>query len=496
MLAAVPFIMVLGNSMLIPVLPEMRNALALTQLQTGLVITLFSVPAGITIPLAGLLSDRISRRWIIAIALIIYATGGIIAGLGAVFLQSYVVIIVGRIFQGIGAAGTAPIAMALSSDIFVSNERSKVLGLLESSNGMGKVISPILGAAIGLIAWWAVFFLFPILCIPIALGMLFLVKEPKENRKPQSLSEYRKDLGKIFAKKGLPLVMTFLAGAVVLFVLFGVLFYLSEHLETRYGLDGIVKGLVLAIPVLAMAITSYITGLVTQKRANLHKPLVVVGTGILSGAMFIAAFFIQNTYLMIAALVLAGIGTGMVLPNLNTMITSSCNIDERGMITSLYGGVRFFGVALGPPLFGFLMEKSEMIMFIVPAALTAVVGTLNFFFCNQDVLKEKPQQEQEQQEQQGQQPKEGKSLTKHLSRRLVWKMLRKTTLSFIPLQRPARQLKDEVVENVIKELEPQIDKTLQKELSDQVDKLKAEVSQEIEEYLKEAVVVTDPSNNK
>ncbi|MFY9377413.1 MAG: MFS transporter, partial [Peptococcia bacterium] len=88
-LAAVPFIMVLGNSMLIPVLPEMRNALNLTQFQSGLIITLFSVPAGVTIPLAGLLSDRVSRRWIIAGALIIYAAGGLIAGLGSVLLKSY-----------------------------------------------------------------------------------------------------------------------------------------------------------------------------------------------------------------------------------------------------------------------------------------------------------------------------------------------------------------------------------------------------------------------
>ncbi len=487
-LAAVPFIMVLGNSMLIPVLPEMRNALNLTQFQSGLIITLFSVPAGVTIPLAGLLSDRVSRRWIIAGALIIYAAGGLIAGLGSVLLKSYRIILAGRVLQGIGAAGTAPIAMALSSDIFTSNERSKVLGMLEASNGMGKVVSPILGSAIGLIAWWAVFFLFPIICVPLALGMLFLVKEPQQKKSPQSLSEYRKDLGKIFKKKGISLIMTFLAGSVVLFVLFGVLFYLSEHLETRYGLDGIVKGLVLAIPVLAMATTSYITGLVTQKRTNLHKALVVLGTGILSGAMFLAAFFIQNTYLMIAALVLAGIGTGMVLPNLNTMITSSCNIDERGMITSLYGGVRFFGVALGPPLFGLLMEKSELIMFIVPAILTAVVGVLNFFFCNAKLLKQKPEQDKGE----GSCPSiRQKPRQKPIKARLVWGILFRIIRPKKPLLRPATEIKEDIVEKVVKELEPQIDKALQDELSNQKEKLKEEVSQEIEKYLEDTIEIKE-----
>ncbi len=53
-LCGVPFLMVLGNSMLIPVLPpQMKAALSLSQVQVGLVITLFSVPAGVIIPLFG-----------------------------------------------------------------------------------------------------------------------------------------------------------------------------------------------------------------------------------------------------------------------------------------------------------------------------------------------------------------------------------------------------------------------------------------------------------
>ena len=46
----------------------------------------------------------------------------------------------------------------------------------------------------------------------------------------------------IFRGKGLPLVACFWAGTVALFVLFGVLFFLSEHLETVHGIDGVPKG--------------------------------------------------------------------------------------------------------------------------------------------------------------------------------------------------------------------------------------------------------------
>lgn len=386
-LCGVPFIMVLGNSMLIPVLPQMKQALDISQFKVSLAITLFSIPAGLTIPAAGFLSDRINRKSIIVPALITYGLGGVIAGLAAIFLKSYLLIMAGRVLQGIGAAGTAPIAMALAGDIFTSNERSKVLGLLEASNGLGKVVSPILGSLIGLLAWWAVFFLFPVLCIPVAMGIWFLVKEPKSQREAKPVKQYLATLKKIFEKKGVSLVSAFLAGTTVLFILFGVLFYLSDHLETKYKIEGVLKGLILAIPVLAMSAASYITGIVTQKKSSFFKVLVVAGLLLLSGSMAIVPFFMENTYILVGALVLAGIGTGLVLPCLNTLITSSCNIDERGMVTSLYGGVRFFGVAGGPPLFGLLMGKSPTWTFLVPAILALTVGLTNLLFLKQEVLK-------------------------------------------------------------------------------------------------------------
>lgn len=75
-LCGVPFVMVLGNSMLIPVLPQMKKAMALSQFQVGLIVTFFSIPAGILIPLAGFLSDRCARKPIMVPALFVYGLGG------------------------------------------------------------------------------------------------------------------------------------------------------------------------------------------------------------------------------------------------------------------------------------------------------------------------------------------------------------------------------------------------------------------------------------
>ncbi len=120
--------------MLIPVLPDMKQALDISQFKVSLVVTLFSIPAGLAIPLLGYLSDRLQRKPIIIVALLVYALGGVIAGGAAIFLReaAYLVIMIGRVIQGIGAAGTAPLAMALAGDLYGGQERSKACLLYTS----------------------------------------------------------------------------------------------------------------------------------------------------------------------------------------------------------------------------------------------------------------------------------------------------------------------------------------------------------------------------
>ncbi len=160
-LCTVPLIMVLGNSMLIPVLPDMGEEMGLTKSVTGLAVTAFSLSAGAAIALAGFLADHFGRKVVIVPALLIYGLGGVVSGLAGWWLaeDGFFWVMVGRVIQGLGAAGTAPIAMAFVGDLFKSNDRVTALGILEASNGLGKVVSPILGALVGAwFIWWGVFF--------------------------------------------------------------------------------------------------------------------------------------------------------------------------------------------------------------------------------------------------------------------------------------------------------------------------------------------------
>ncbi|WP_286884416.1 MFS transporter [Aneurinibacillus sp. UBA3580] len=355
-LSLVPLIMVLGNSMVIPVLPAIANEYDLSAMDTGLLITLFSVPAGAIIPFAGFLSDRIGRKKVIIVALVLYGAGGLIAGGAALFFaQPYAWIVAGRIIQGIGAAGTSPIAMALIGDLYPPEHRGRALGVIESANAFGKVLSPVLGSLLALIAWYALFFAFPLLIVPALWAIARWVKEA-ETEAPPPFAKYKQDAVNVFRKQGRWLFISFLLGAAQMFFLFGMLFYLAEALDNYTSLSGPVRGLFLALPLLSLTVISAWVGNIIGQKVERMKTFLVSGTS-LTAVICTILPFTAHPIAIIALLFAGGIGAGFVLPCLNALITSAVGKAERGIVTSLYSSVRFLGIAAGPAVFGALMGR-------------------------------------------------------------------------------------------------------------------------------------------
>ncbi|USG68346.1 MFS transporter [Brevibacillus ruminantium] len=369
--------MTLGNSMLIPILPTLQTKLGVSSFQISMIITVYSAVAIVLIPLAGYLSDQFGRKKVIVPSLIITALGGLISGVSAMMFQdSYWLILLGRMLQGAGAAGSAPIVLPLIGDMFYREEEvSSGLGVIETANTFGKVLSPILGAFLATFLWYLPFLAIPVFSAISILLVLFLLKSPKQQT-PKKFGVFLHDVREIFKQKGKWLLAVFTLGGICMFVLFGVLFYLSTTLEEKYGIDGVVKGLLLAIPLGALCIASYLTGKFIGDKKKLMKWLTFTGLLFAALAVFLAGYVATLSFLILI-LVAAGVGIGASLPCLDAFITAGIEKEQRGTISSLYSSMRFIGVAAGPPVVSVLMGGSPFVLFGLLAGLTllgAIVG--------------------------------------------------------------------------------------------------------------------------
>ncbi len=386
-LSSVTFIMVFGNSMLIPVFTQIQSALDISFFQVGLLITYYSVAASIFIPIFGFISDHIKRTTVIIIAITLYGIGGgVIAAMSLFGMNEglFPYILASRVLQGIGAAGMSPIVMALVGDLFTSEERAKALGLIEASNIFGKVISPVLGSLLALFVWFAPFFVYPAFSLPVLIAILLLITEPSEKKKTP-FKKYFSDLKNIFTQQGKFLWISYLAAWIAFFILFGVLAFLSDALENRYGISGVLKGAIIAIPVSAWTLSSFFSGYYLQKKTDFLKYFIIAGLSLL-GSSAVLTSFSQNIYFILGSVFLMGFGGGLVIPPLTILVTNCAPLEERGGIVSLYGSIRFLGVAVGPPLFSYLADFNGEIPFWLSGTLALLALVFFVRLKNQDVI--------------------------------------------------------------------------------------------------------------
>ncbi len=382
-MASIPLIMTLGNSMLIPVLPMLEKELDISSFQSSMIITSYSVASIFLIPIAGYLSDRFGRKMIILPSLMLALIGGLISGFASWKIDDpYIWIIIGRIIQGVGAAGATPIILPLVGDLYQDDDEktSSCLGIIETSNTFGKVLSPILGSLLAAVLWYLPFFSISFFSLISILMVLIFIKVPKKKDKPLALNIFIQNTKKIFQKEGKWLYTTFIIGIYAMLILFGLLFYLSDILEKTHDLHGVKKGLYLAVPLFTLCVSSYITGKVIKGNIELMRKILLVSLGVIALTIVFVEYQHEKIFLLLTITSFIGISIGAMLPTLDALITENVEKEEKGTISSLYSSSRFIGVAAGPPIMSVVMKNHLLTSLYISGALAIIIGILVFIF--------------------------------------------------------------------------------------------------------------------
>ncbi len=349
--------------------------------------------------LAGSTADRIGRRRIFQIGLVVFSLGSLLCGLA----PSLGALIAARVLQAIGGSMLNPVAMSIIRNAFEDpRERAQAIGIWGAVFGLSMALGPVVGGAlVDAVSWRAVFFVnVPVGLLAILLTILYVPESRAERARRidpvgqalvigglaaltfaiiqgpragwtsvQTLGVFALAVGCLGGlipyelRREEPLLeMRFfrsapLSGASAIAVLTfagigGFLFLNTLYLQEARGLSPFHAGLYL-LPMAAMILVcAPISGRITGRQGG-RLPMLLAAVAILAGALMLtrvtpgtAAAYLLGSYFLF------GIGNGLINPPITDTAVTGMPAAQAGVASAVASTSRQVGMTLGVAVIG------------------------------------------------------------------------------------------------------------------------------------------------
>ena len=163
-LAAVQFTSIVDFMVVMPLGPQLMRTLAITPAQFGLIVSSYTISAGVAGVVASSLVDRFGRKSAFLGLYVGFLVGTLFCGLA----QTYTLLLVARIVTGAFGGVLGGMAMAIVGDVFPDERRGRATGILMSAFSLASVFGVPFGLYLGTrYDWHAPFLMLVAIGLPV-----------------------------------------------------------------------------------------------------------------------------------------------------------------------------------------------------------------------------------------------------------------------------------------------------------------------------------------
>ncbi|WP_280586800.1 MFS transporter [Halorubrum sp. Boch-26] len=364
----------LGTALLSPVLGSLVEPLGASTANIGLMMSAFTAPSIVVIPIAGVVSDRYGRRPVLIFGLLWFG----LTGTAIAFVSTFAAALALRALQGIGFAALTPIIITSLGDLYAGTKEATAQGLRFTGSGLSQTAFPLAAGVLVGMAWQYPFLLYAV-AFPIAAIVYVYFEEPldevsDEGSEAGSGAGVREQLGDMRA-----LVAHRRAWAMVVargsanVAWFGFLTYNSILVVDVLGYTPAEAGVLAAIASLTYALAATQAGRVADVFDDRLYPLVATNLSI--GAGLAVAFLAPSLAVAAVGVVFMGIGFGLVLSIYRSVITTLPPADLRGGLVSLGEGSGRAAATATPVVMGVAVAVATRPLGFETAVRAVGVGT-------------------------------------------------------------------------------------------------------------------------
>lgn len=333
------FIGVIGIPLISPTLPAIRSVFGITDVQVGLMITVYTLPIIFLAPIIGALADRIGRKLILVVALVCYGTFGTAIAVTTV----YPMVLVLRFLQGAAASGLITMSLILIADNFNGAQRNAAMGMNGAVISVGASVAPVVGGTLAEVSWNAPFVVYSVALI-IAVYAYLTLKTTDSRAASIDISYLKDAVASLTSIEAVTLYGTVFA---MFLLLFGAVYTIFPLLlDSNYGIDTRTIGLIITASPAVSAIVASGNGFLARYFTT--NQLVIVGMVLLGLSML--GVGLASSPLVLAGLVIVvfGAAKGIGQPAFDTALSNVTPPEFRGSAMSLRTSVKNIGGTIGP----------------------------------------------------------------------------------------------------------------------------------------------------
>ncbi len=330
-----------------PILPRIHEQLGVPEALLGTLVTAYAVSLSVFALLAGPVSDRFGRRFILVAGSAVLT----LALFAHALADSYVTLLVARAFAGVGGGALSGASVAYVGDAFPYHRRGWANGWVASGFAAGQIFGIPLGALLAETDFRVPFVAFGVM-MTIALTLLvrFVPQPPVERSGALTLGSALAGYARLLRRPA-----TAASVATYTFMFFGIaLFvtYLPTWLEETFHVSGRAVASLFLVGGLANLVTGPQAGSLSDR---IGRKGLIVGSGVTIGLIMAAttwtiyAFWVAYVQFFVVMVFVA-----LRLSPQQSLISSIVPSTERGALISLAMAVGQVGFAAGATLSGVL----------------------------------------------------------------------------------------------------------------------------------------------
>lgn len=171
------FLIFLGIGLVIPVLPIYLKDLGLTGADLGVLVAVFALAQMVISPFGGTLADKLGKKLIICIGLILFSLSEFLFAIG----HTFPILMISRVLGGFSAGMIMPGVTGLIADISPAQDKARNFGYMSAIISAGFILGPGIGGFLAEISHRVPFVFAGILGIFAFIGTVLFVKTSQKS---------------------------------------------------------------------------------------------------------------------------------------------------------------------------------------------------------------------------------------------------------------------------------------------------------------------------